>query len=202
MKIDYQELEAIGGLDFIQRRRYINHVGLLCLSVRAGLVEMDTELVGSDDEARRYVFKARVAGDRGQYTGHGDADPSNVGPKIANATLRMAETRAQNRAMRSYCGIGASTAEELPECQAEGILDGDPPAEALPRLTVEGWDEAINRIENSPREIDGLFVAYGKGLPSSWTDEERAPRLSWLLSADGRGVLETYRKRNQTKRNP
>ena len=190
MRIDYETLRAIRGIDTIRGKPYINHVGLLFLSVKAGIESLSADLIESDHETRRYVFRAVAAGARGTFTGHGDADPGNVKAAMAGATLRFAETRALNRAMRSYCGLGGSTAEELPECEAEGILDGDP---APPALTVDGWELAVNRIEKRVGEVAAFFLERGRGAPSDWTDEERAPRLEWLLSADGQRVLEHWR---------
>ena len=45
--------------------------------------------------------------------GHGDADPSNVSFMVRGAELRIAETRAVNRALRKAYGIGLCSVEEL-----------------------------------------------------------------------------------------
>ena len=45
--------------------------------------------------------------------GYGDADPSNVLPLVRGAELRVAETRAVNRALRKAYGIGLCSVEEL-----------------------------------------------------------------------------------------
>lgn len=45
--------------------------------------------------------------------GYGDADPSNVSPLVHGAELRVAETRAVNRALRKAYGIGICSVEEL-----------------------------------------------------------------------------------------
>jgi hypothetical protein len=47
------------------------------------------------------------------FTGHGDADPSNVSPLVRGAEMRVAETRAVNRALRKAYGIGLCSVEEL-----------------------------------------------------------------------------------------
>jgi len=64
-----------------------------------------------------WVFKATVyksAKCRG-FVGYGDAHPGNVSPLIFNhAELRMAETRAVNRALRKAYGIALCSVEELP----------------------------------------------------------------------------------------
>jgi hypothetical protein len=45
--------------------------------------------------------------------GYGDADPSNVSPLVHGAEMRVAETRAVNRALRKAYGIGICSVEEL-----------------------------------------------------------------------------------------
>jgi hypothetical protein len=45
--------------------------------------------------------------------GFGDADPSNVSPLVRGAEMRVAETRAVNRALRKAYGIGLCSVEEL-----------------------------------------------------------------------------------------
>ncbi len=45
--------------------------------------------------------------------GYGDADPSNTSPLVRGAEMRVAETRAVNRALRKAYGIGLCSVEEL-----------------------------------------------------------------------------------------
>jgi hypothetical protein len=45
--------------------------------------------------------------------GYGDADPSNVSPLVHGAEMRVAETRAVNRALRKAYGIGICSVEEI-----------------------------------------------------------------------------------------
>ena len=45
--------------------------------------------------------------------GYGDADPSNVSSVVCGSELRIAETRAVNRALRKAYGIGICSVEEL-----------------------------------------------------------------------------------------
>jgi hypothetical protein len=69
----------------------------------------------SDPIAGRWVFKATVYTrncPRG-FVGYGDADPSNVSPLVRGAEMRVAETRAVNRALRKAYGIGLCSVEEL-----------------------------------------------------------------------------------------
>ena len=59
---------------------------------------------------RAAVFKSRAC--RG-FVGYGDADPSNVSPLVHGAEMRVAETRAVNRALRKAYGIGICSVEEI-----------------------------------------------------------------------------------------
>jgi hypothetical protein len=47
------------------------------------------------------------------FVGYGDADPSNVSPLVRGAEMRIAETRAVNRALRKAYGIGLCSVEEI-----------------------------------------------------------------------------------------
>jgi hypothetical protein len=101
----------------IDGKWYVNHAGLLqialkrrCLGIRTTLQEKV-----SDSNACRWVFKATVyksPRSRG-FVGYGDADPSNVSSLVHGAEMRVAETRAVNRALRKAYGIGLCSVEEL-----------------------------------------------------------------------------------------
>ena len=69
----------------------------------------------SDLTAGRWVFKAVVykSGLSRGFVGYGDADPSNTSPLVRGAEMRVAETRAVNRALRKAYGIGLCSVEEL-----------------------------------------------------------------------------------------
>ena len=76
----------------------------------------------SDATNNRWVFRATVyksSRSKG-FVGYGDADPSNVSPLVRGAEMRVAETRAVNRALRKAYGIGLCSVEEL------GWLAGSP----------------------------------------------------------------------------
>jgi len=56
------------------------------------------------------VYKSRLSEG---FVGYGDADPSNVSPLVRGAEMRVAETRAVNRALRKAYGIGLCSVEEI-----------------------------------------------------------------------------------------
>ena len=106
-----------GDLQFLNGNWYVTHSGLLRLSSRRRCRGIRTALLDglSDPSAHRWVFKATVytrAGSKG-FVGYGDADPSNVSPLVRGAEMRVAETRAVNRALRKAYGIGLCSVEEL-----------------------------------------------------------------------------------------
>ena len=68
----------------------------------------------SDPAHGRWVFRATVRKSEGKnFVAYGDADESNVSPSVHGAELRIAETRAVNRALRAAYGLGFCSVEEL-----------------------------------------------------------------------------------------
>jgi hypothetical protein len=108
---------STGEILYIDGNWYVTHAGLLrialrqrCLGIRTALQERQ-----SDSAANRWVFRATVYKSRASrgFVGYGDADPSNVSPLVRGAEMRVAETRAVNRALRKAYGIGLCSVEEL-----------------------------------------------------------------------------------------
>ncbi len=99
----------------IQGREFVKFEGLLDLSHRNGLTDVQTDLVQipAEDNGHVAIIRARVQVERGTFTGIGDASKGNVNPKIAPHIIRMAETRAVARALRLACNIGMCSVEEL-----------------------------------------------------------------------------------------
>jgi len=107
----------LGEVLFLDRRWYVTNVGLLRLAWRQACVGIRVEILDQlcDPKTSKWVFKAIVfthQGCRG-FAGYGDADPSNVSPLVHGAEMRVAETRAVNRALRKAYGIGICSVEEL-----------------------------------------------------------------------------------------
>ena len=100
-------------------QKYVSHADLLRIAVKEQCRGIETEPVVAlcHPEKNFWVFKATVYKSskcRG-FVGYGDAHPGNVSPLIFNnAEMRMAETRAVNRALRKAYGIGLCSLEELP----------------------------------------------------------------------------------------
>jgi hypothetical protein len=104
-----------GDLMLLDGRWYVTHSGLLRTAKRMRCSGINTELEGnvSNPTVGRWVFKATVCQSGKSFVGYGDADPSNVSPLVQGAELRIAETRAVNRALRKAYGIGICSVEEL-----------------------------------------------------------------------------------------
>src|ERR1700676_3752623 len=108
---------ANGDLLLLEGRWYVTYTGLLRLALRSRCLGISTSVQTrlSEPAANRWVFKAVVhksTGSRG-FVGYGDADPSNVSSLVHGAEMRVAETRAVNRALRKAYGIGLCSVEEL-----------------------------------------------------------------------------------------
>ena len=108
---------ASGDLLLIDGRWYVSHAGLLGLARRNKCAGINVQPVSSfcDPAAQRWVFAATVFKSQNcrGFVGYGDADPSNVSPLVRGAEMRVAETRAVNRALRKAYGIGICSVEEI-----------------------------------------------------------------------------------------
>ncbi len=127
---------------------YVTHAGLLRLARRRSCRGIRTNIIKEfcDPAADRWVFKATVyksPGSKG-FVGYGDADPSNVSPLVRGAEMRVAETRAVNRALRKAYGIGLCSVEELGSLpsplesahrvEPTNLVSKSPPGNGQPRL--------------------------------------------------------------------
>ena len=89
----------------------------------------------------------QISGSKG-FVGYGDADPSNVSPLVRGAEMRVAETRAVNRALRKAYGIGLCSVEEL------------------------GWLSEPPKSPDPPRNSNGFHTSNGSnGGPSRLRDQ-------------------------------
>lgn len=144
---------AAGDLQFLEGRWYVTHSGLLQLASRKGCRGIKTILQErlSDVATGRWVFKASVfkSGSSKGFVGYGDADPSNTSPLVRGAEMRVAETRAVNRALRKAYGIGLCSVEEL------GWLTG-PPSPRKDEAQLEKSEHRNGSTNGQPRLRDRL----------------------------------------------
>jgi hypothetical protein len=106
-----------GDLLLIEGKWYITHTGLLrlarrkkCCGIHVDLAPEFCDFSSSRWACRAIVYKSPTC--RG-FSGFGDASPSNVDPLVHGAELRMAETRATNRALRKAYAVPLCSIEEL-----------------------------------------------------------------------------------------
>jgi len=106
-----------GDLIYLNNGWYVTHTGLIGLARRKRCSGIHVEAVDSlcDLGTSRFVLKATVYPSKNSsgFVGYGDADPSNVSFLVHGAEMRVAETRAVNRALRKAYGIGICSVEEI-----------------------------------------------------------------------------------------
>ena len=146
---------ASGDLLLLNGSWYITHAGLLriserhrCCGIKSALIERHCNPI-----ANRWVVKAtayKTLRSRG-FVGYGDADPSNVSPLVRGAELRVAETRAVNRALRKAYGIGLCSVEEL-----GSFSPPTPGSHPKPAAPVPGNGNGLNHSQ--PRLRDQLCL--------------------------------------------
>ena len=106
-----------GDVTLLNGKWYITHSGLLRIGMRHHCNGIQTQAIPElcDRAASRWAFRATVFKSRTcrGFVGYGDADPSNVAPLVHGAEMRVAETRAVNRALRKAYGIGICSVEEI-----------------------------------------------------------------------------------------
>jgi len=104
-----------GEILLIANQWYITHAGLLRIARRCAGIQVEALPEFCNPTLSRYAFKATLYRSRAckGFVGHGDADPSTVSRLVQGAEMRVAETRAVNRAIRKAYGIGICSVEEI-----------------------------------------------------------------------------------------
>jgi len=150
-----------GDLLLINGNWYVTHSGLLRLATRNKCAGISAVPVRNfcDVESHRWTFKATVykSAMSRPFTGFGDADPSNVSPLVRGTEMRIAETRAVNRALRKAYGIGICSAEEIGSFERSAAPER--PVRKLPPESSNGSGsngDGGNRNGNGTRVRDRL----------------------------------------------
>jgi hypothetical protein len=137
-----------GEIQLLNGNWYVTHAGLLSLATQRRCAGIRVQAVREycDQAANRWVFRAVVCKSHGSkgFVGYGDADPTNTSSLVRGAEMRVAETRAVNRALRKAYGVGLCSVEELGsqpssippprEAKAAGQSNGNGSANGQPRL--------------------------------------------------------------------
>jgi hypothetical protein len=143
----FQFSVANGDLLLFDSGWYVTHSGLTSMARRNRCAGIKVQPVQSfcDPSAQRWAFEATVYKSRAcrGFVGYGDADPSNVSSLVRGAEMRVAETRAVNRALRKAYGIGICSVEEIGTVPTYG--------EKVPPQNVNG-----NGNGNGPKVRDRL----------------------------------------------
>lgn len=153
-------------------RSFVRFAGLREYALRHGLVALRTTLVQAPTptNGERAIVHARVELEDGRhFEDLGDADPTNVGPGMQGAVVRLASTRAKSRALRDAIDVDMVAVEEL-----DGAVEQDddesgprrsPPRPAptpIDRRPVAAVDPELVRLQ---AEYDQLAeVARGRGI--------------------------------------
>ena len=106
-----------GDVSYLGNSWYVTHSGLLRIARRnrcAG-IQVHPIIEFCEPATARWAFEAVVFKSRNckGFVGYGDADPSTVSVLVQGAEMRVAETRAVNRALRKAYGIGICSVEEI-----------------------------------------------------------------------------------------
>jgi len=136
----YRFAVCSGDVLYFDEHWYVTHTGLLGLANRRHCAGIHVQPVPEFSDARnsRWAFRAIIYKSQAcrGFVGFGDADPSNVSPLVRGAEMRVAETRAVNRALRKAYGIGICSVEEI-GTQAQSAEPAKS-AKKLPSKSVNG----------------------------------------------------------------
>jgi hypothetical protein len=206
----FQLSVANGDLLFLDSGWYVTHSGLTSLARRNRCAGIKVQPVQPfcDPSAQRWAFEATVYRSRTcrGFVGYGDADPSNVSPLVHGAEMRVAETRAVNRALRKAYGIGICSVEEIgsfpepsqssrgskkvPPQPANGNYGGPKVRDRLCQLIRQHQLDAalvksyatdfcgVNTLREATREQVENFVAH----LADWAEKDRNALLCQLNS--------------------
>lgn len=120
------------GLQTINRKPYITHIGLVWLQNQGGKPwssTIDDLKINYDDQGFPVcaVVVATVTDGESSHTAVGDCSTQSTNAKIAPHLIRMAGTRAKNRGLRLLVGYAGTTAEEIPLESTNGSGRGPAP---------------------------------------------------------------------------
>lgn len=131
------------GLINLNRKPYITHVGLIWLANQAGK-PWSSSIDNIDikyDQNGMPVFAlvvVTVNDENGSHCALGDASLQSVGRGITPHLVRMAHTRALNRALRAFVGYAGTTADEM---EIDISVESDQPSprvKSLPPVPPQG----------------------------------------------------------------
>lgn len=133
-----------------QDKDYVLYAGLLMLLHRINVSKIETKLlqIPNQDNGQCAIVQAWVTVEHGTFSGIADATPGNVNRMMANAIIRMAETRAKARAARDAVNASAWALND--------DIDDDVPPTAQPTMA------------DAKREFDAMLAGH------EWQEAEAA----------------------------
>tara|TARA_R110000824_G_scaffold309986_3_gene497336 strand:+ start:3229 stop:3759 length:531 start_codon:yes stop_codon:yes gene_type:complete len=157
---------------------YLTGAGLVRLAHDHGIERITTDMIWADHERGAYIVRATATGSRGTYTGLGDASPANLKRNMHSCALRMAETRAVSRALRTYTGLGLTTTDELPGVDTDG--GSAAPVESADISWPDFWRE-IEACGVTEAEFRAWCELTNRD-PSGWDGQKRLTVSCWVAS--------------------
>ena len=190
MKFDpYNLPKAFPPDGMIQRhgKPYITHVGLVWLANHRGkpwsgtIVSHDIKW-NQDGLPTAAVVLFRVWDDEQEHTDIGDAYPMNVGKMIVPHLIRMASTRAQNRALRAFVGYAGCTADELELGESYDSPQGS------------GRDQPSNGVRSDSQPIQNSQPASTAGFNIRTNCSAKCPACGAPVWDDRERAIEARKK--------
>lgn len=173
----------------VGHKEVVAYRGLLDLVHRDRVSRITTKLIQAPTDAngQTAIVHARVHTSRGVFSALGDANPRNVNPKIVPHLVRMAETRAEARAMRKAVNIGVVAIEELDDLPEDVTLEGTmQPLERSPEpprsANAENGEAANDGDDNSSPPSEAQSVSRPSFGASRSSDQQR--RFLYRLLAE------------------
>jgi hypothetical protein len=150
----YGLVVSAGDIILLDGKWYVTHSGLLSVARRKHCtgIQVRPAIEFCNPGASRWAFESTVYRSRicRGFVGYGDADPSNVSFLVHGAEMRVAETRAVNRALRKAYGIGICSVEEIGSSieppQSSGKSNKLPPQAARGNGNGHGGPKVRDRL--------------------------------------------------------
>lgn len=164
---------------------YVLYAGLLDEAHQQGLKAIRTHLVQPPlaDNGNVAICMAEVITDRGTFTGLGDASPDNVSRAMANALIRLAETRAKARALRDAINVSMVSVEELTDIAPESLaVDSVDEAPRLAPVTP------LSLHVSAPRSTSGSYSPPSPPASIPVTNHEPANGAAGTHTGRGPGT--------------
>ena len=151
---------ATGDILLLGGRWYVTHAGLMRLARRRRCAGIQVRVLwkACNPRAKRFCLCATAYTSHvcKGFMGYGDADPSNVSPLVHGAEMRVAETRAVNRALRKAYGIGICSVEEIGSSEGPSSRVHKLPPESVSSNESNGYENVSSNNANGSRDRDRL----------------------------------------------